>query len=96
MTALKNLKEFHDYIAELAEEWDDEEDVYAFCHRQADNSEHVIYYSGAWDLVNMIRVANRRLLDEAEEEIDNDAAIDEVMTRLAYQLIYQTLVETLE
>jgi hypothetical protein len=93
MSTLNNLKDFNEYINSLASKWDSEQDLHDFCHEQSDSSEHVIYYGKAWDLVNMIRIYDYSLLDEADSvlEYSEFESINQAMTLLANKIIYQSL-----
>jgi len=74
---MKNYKEYLDYCKSLAEDindsYSDDIDVNDRIHEIADGCSHVIYYSKAWDLVNMMREYNHELFNQAVEEVqDND------------------------
>jgi hypothetical protein len=91
---MKNLIDFNNYIDLLVSDWDGVQDLHDFCHEQADGSEYVIYYSKAWDLVNLIRWSDRSILDDAELAIENiqvGDSLDSIMCLLAYEIIYQQL-----
>ena len=93
---MKNYKEYLDYCQRLAEDvndsYSDDIEVTDRIHEIADGCSHVIYYSKAWDLVNMMRLNNCELLDEAIEEVQGngfefEGDIHAYMTWLAYFLI---------
>lgn len=90
-------KEFNDYIDQLVSEYNDEhyEDFSDYCHECSDSSEYVIYYSNAWELVNMIRVSDYSLLEDAELALSDfnskELSINSIMSTLAYECIYQQL-----
>jgi hypothetical protein len=91
---INNLKDFNAYIDLLASEWDGVQDLHDFCHEQADGSEYVIYYANAWDLVTMMRLSDRSILDDAELALENMSmsdSLDTTMCLLAYEIIYQQL-----
>ena len=89
--------DFKTMIHTLAEEYDAEQyaDIHQYAHECADSSEHVIYYSKAFDLVNMIRLSDYQVLDHAEEELEaidyQFESLNSLMTALAYQIIYNEL-----
>ena len=96
---MKNYKEYLDYCQSLAEDvndsYSDDIDVNDRIHEIADGCSHVIYYSKAWDLVNMMRLNNCELLDEASNEmrderyllLGKDEDVHSYMCGLAYYLI---------
>jgi hypothetical protein len=95
---MKTYTEFNDYIDLLASDYDGEQDIYDFCYEQAEGSEYVIYYGKAWDLVNMIRCSDYNLLDDAELAIEHVPFenINQTMSLLAYEIIYQQLLLAVE
>ena len=93
---MKNYKEYIDYCQRLAEDvndsYSDDIDVNDRIHEIADGCQYVIYYSKAWDLVNMMRVYNNELLDEAINDwvangFEFKGDLHKYMTKLAYFLI---------
>jgi len=93
---MKNYKEYLDYCQRLAEDindsYSDDIDVNDRIHEIADGCQYVIYYSKAWDLVNMMREYNHELFTHAVEEVrDNgfefEGDIDRHMTWIAFFLI---------
>lgn len=94
---MKNYKEYLDYCQSLAEDindsYSDDIDLNDRIHEIADGCQYVIYYSKAWDLVNMMQWANRELLEEATNEsgrwctYENENDINAYMSELAYYLI---------
>lgn len=87
------------YIELCASEWDGEQDVYIYAAECADSSEYAIYYSKAWDLVEMMRRADSGILNNAEELLTEFAfrfsTVDDLMTRLAYMMIQEGVSETI-
>lgn len=79
-------KEIVDIVAELREEFDTA-DMLDNVYTVADGREEVIYYSRAWDFVQMIRENDWTLFTEAKDmlytDFINDEDIDTTMTRLA-------------
>ena len=73
---MKNYKEYIDYCQSLAEDindsYSDDIDVNDRIHEIADGCQYVIYYSKAWDLVNMMREYNHELFNEAVEEVQGN------------------------
>lgn len=92
---IKTLRDLNAYIDVLASDWDGEQDLHDFCHEQADGSEYVIYYGKAWQLVDMIRWNDRSIFDAAEDAAFNHGttfeSADQMMTLIAYEIIYQEL-----
>jgi len=95
-TIMKNYKEYIDYCQSLAEEindsYSDDIEVTQRIHEIADGCQYVIYYSKAWDLVNMMRDYNHELFTQAVEEVqDNgfefEGDINAHMTWIAFFLI---------
>ena len=97
---MKTYKEYLDYCNSIASVMnadysDDLYDINQVIHNNADGSCHVIYYSKAWDLVNMMRSNNCELLDEAANEmrdercllLGEDEDVHSYMCGLAYYLI---------
>lgn len=92
---IKTYNDFTAYIDLLASDWDGDQDLHDFCHEQADGSEYVIYYGNAWQLVDLMRWHCRSTFDSAEDAAFNTGveitSTDQLMTLLAYELIYQEL-----
>ena len=95
-TTMKNYKEYIDYCQRLAEDvndlYSDDIDVNDRIHEIADGCQYVIYYSKAWDLVNMMREYNCDLLDEAIDDwiangFEFKGDLHKYMTELAFLLI---------
>ena len=93
---MKNYKEYLDYCQSLAEDvndsYSDDIDINDLIHQKADGNEYTIYYGKAWDLVNMMRLNNCELLDEAIDEVEGNGFefqgdIHAYMTWIAYFLI---------
>jgi hypothetical protein len=92
---MKNFKEFNDYIDLLASEYkySGHDDIIDYCHEAADSSEHVIYNGMAWDLVNMMRLADHAIFEDAELILENNTfdSLQSHITAMAYEIIYQQL-----
>jgi len=93
---MKNYKEYIDYCQSLAEDindsYSDDIEVTERIHEIADGCQYVIYYSKAWDLVNMMRDYNHELFMQAVEEVrDNgfefEGDINTHITWIAFFLI---------
>jgi len=94
---MKNYKEYIDYCQRLAEDIndsysDDLYDINQTIHDIADNCQHVIYYSKAWDLVNMMREYHYEKFNDAVDEVRDsgfefEGDINAHMTWIAYYLI---------
>lgn len=83
---MKNYKEYLDYCKSLAEDindnYPDTIEILDRIHEIADGCQHVIYYSKAWDLVNMMREYNSELFMQAIEEMEAISAVEENRTHL--------------
>ena len=93
---MKNYKEYIDYCQSLAEDvndsYSDDIDINDRIHEIADGNEYTIYYGKAWDLVNMMRLINCDLLDEAIDDwvvngFEFKGDLHNYMTQLAFLLI---------
>lgn len=95
---MKNYKEYLDYCQRLAEDvndsYSDDIEVTDRIHEIADGCSHVIYYSKAWDLVNMMREYNHELFMQAVEEVQDNGFehelagdVNKLMTWIAFFLI---------
>ena len=95
---MKNYKEYLDYCQRLAEDindsYSDDIEVTERIHEIADGCQYVIYYSKAWDLVNMIREYNHELFMQAVEEVQDNGFehelagdVNKLMTWIAFFLI---------
>ena len=93
---MKNYKEYIDYCQRLAEDvndsYSDDIDVNDRIHEIADGCSHVIYYSKAWDLVNMMREYNHELYMHAVEEVQDNVVLNKIhlnahITWIAFFLI---------
>lgn len=93
---MKNYKEYIDYCQRLAEDindsYSDDIELTERIHEIADSCQYVIYYSKAWDLVNMMREYNHELFMHAVEDVmDNgfefEGDINAHITWIAFFLI---------
>lgn len=93
-------KEFNQYIDTLASEYmaykGDYDCFEDYLHQTADGSEYVIYYGKAWDLVNMIRLNDYDMYQDAQSVIYDSYGnefldLHRHMALMAYECIYQTL-----
>ena len=93
---MKNYKEYIDYCQSLAEDvndsYSDDIEVNDRIHEIADGCQYVIYYSKAWDLVNMMREYDHEKFNDAIDEVQGngfefEGDINAHMTWIAYFLI---------
>ena len=94
---MKTYKEYLDYCNSIAEDINDDypDDLYDInqvIHDKADGSCHVIYYSKAWDLVNMMRDYHHEKFTNAVDEVQSsgfefEGDINTHITWIAYYLI---------
>ncbi len=112
MSEKMNHVDYQNYARGIAEEaWDesekDEERARELIEQTIDGCYHVIYYSRAWDLVNVFRElspynrdyydqAHVSLMDTEGDKIGKDETIDNVMVRLAYWILEAIAMERLE
>jgi hypothetical protein len=104
---MNNLQDFDSYIDSLCDDvWfnykhdlNDQDDWHDIAHELADNSQYVIYYGMSWDLVTMMRHADSALFNDAEDAAFNHGiefqSANQMMTLIAYELIYQAIMLTL-
>jgi hypothetical protein len=93
---MKNYKEYIDYCQSLAEDindsYSDDIDLTDRIHEIADGCQYVIYYSKAWDLVNMMRECDYEKFNEAVDDVQGngfefEGDINAHMTWIAFFLI---------
>ena len=92
---MKNYKEYIDYCQRLAEDindsYSDDIELNDRIHEIADGCQYVIYYSKAWELVNMMRECDyekfKESADEVHLEISHSYDLHKLMTLIAYNLI---------
>jgi hypothetical protein len=95
---MKNYKEYIDYCQRLAEDvndsYSDDIELTDRIHEIADGCQYVIYYSKAWDLVNMMREYNHELFMQAVEEVQDNGFehelagdVNKLMTWISFFLI---------
>jgi len=98
----ENKMKWDEAAVEIAREaWEeygnDEEAALEYIHESVDGSEHVIYTAQAYDTVLEARVldpevferAHDSLTDTEGDRISRDETIDDVITRLAYWILYE-------
>ena len=93
---MNNYKEYLDYCQSLAEDindsYSDDIEVIHRIREIADGCQYVIYYSKAWDLVNMMREYHYEKFNDAVDEVrDNgfefEGDINAHITWIAFFLI---------
>jgi len=75
----------------------DEEAALEYIHESIDGSEHVIYTLQAYDTVLEARITNPEIFDRAHDSltdtegdrIGKDETIDDIITRLAYWVMFE-------
>ena len=96
---MNNLKEFNDYIDLCLSDYDAEhyDDIYEFASESADNSEYVIYTYKAWDLVNIIRVYDYDLFNQAEDDLNSlgtkSGDLNYTISMMAYMIIQNAITD---
>ena len=98
---MNNINDFNDYINDLVADYDGEadySDYNDYAHECADGSEYVIYYSKAWDLVNMIRSNDYSLYCDSESwafDLGTDLeSLDHAIVMTAYGIIHNAIIDT--
>lgn len=104
---MNNLQDFDSYIDSICDDiWinykadlNNQDDWPDIAHECADGSQYVIYYGMAWDLVTMMRHHDFSSFDSAEDAAFNYGiefeSANQMMTLIAYELIYQHIMLTL-
>ena len=96
---MKNYIEFQDYTNALAADFKASGYKYVedFAHEATDNSEYVIYYAKAWELVTLIRDSNYDLYSEGAEHasdcMSESTDLDQQMVSVAYWIIFTAVLE---
>jgi len=99
---MENMKEFNSYIDSMRDDIlteyrlgnNDRDDWCDIVSEHADGSQYVIYTGMAWELVNMVRRCDGALFEDAQLALDgfgDSQDINQMMTILAYECIYQQL-----
>ncbi len=81
-----------DAIEEYGDNW---EMVREYIQESIDNTNHVVYYSRAWNTVSTVRESDNDLFDRGHDylidmgcaQIDDDETIDSLICRLAYAIL---------
>ena len=96
---MKNINDFNDYINDLVADYEGEadySDYNDYAHECADGSEYVIYYSKAWDLVNMIRAENYSLYCDSQPwafDLETEESLEHIMTIVACSIIHNAMMD---
>ena len=98
---MENINDFNKYINDLVADYEGEadySDYNDYAHECADGSEYVIYYSKAWDLVNMIRACDYSLYCDSESwafDLGTDLeSLDQAIVMTAYGIIHNAIIDT--
>ena len=88
---MNTYNDFQNDIISLASELKAEYDLadaLDHVHEVVDGLQEVIYYAQAWDLVNMIRLSNYSLYQDAQEMLHDmgmdDTDLNKLMSSMAY------------
>ena len=75
-------------------------EAYDLAHQSVDGSEDIIYYSKAWNLVtaaredsNLYDSGHETLVETEGDKIQEGETVDNVMTRLAYWILFNAVME---
>ena len=98
---MNNINDFNEYISMMVADYDGEadySDYNDYAHECADGSEYVIYYSKAWDLVNLIRADNYSLYCDSESwafDLGTEfESLDHTVAIVAYGIIHNAIIDT--
>jgi hypothetical protein len=72
-------------------------DFKSYAHKCADGSEYVMYYSNAWELVNLIRAENYSLYCDSQPWATNSGkdfeSLEHIMTIVACSIIHNAMMD---
>jgi hypothetical protein len=93
---MENINDFNEYISTMVAEYDGEadySDYNDYAHECADGSEYVIYYSKAWELVNLIRAENYSLYCDSQPWAFDFESLEHIMTIVACSIIHNAIMD---
>jgi hypothetical protein len=94
---MKNINDFNDYINSMVSEFEGEGTNYSdyndYAHERADGSEYVIYYSKAWDLVNLVRENDYSLYCDSQPWDFDFESLEHIITIVACSIIHNAIMD---
>ena len=94
---MKNINDFNDYINSMVSEFEGEGTNYSdyndYAHERADGSEYVIYYSKAWDLVNLVRENDYSLYCDSQPWAFDFESLEHIITIVACSIIHNAIMD---
>ena len=97
---MNNINDFNKYISTMVAEYDGEADYSEYndyAHECADGSEYVIYYSKAWDLVNLVRENDYSLYCDSQPwAFDSGTefeSLEHIITIVACSIIHNAIMD---
>jgi hypothetical protein len=94
---MENINDFNKYIndlvSEFAGEGTDYSDYNDYAHECADGSEYVIYYSKAWDLVNLVRENDYSLYCDSQPWAFDFESLEHIITIVACSIIHNAIMD---
>jgi hypothetical protein len=93
---MKNINDFNEYINSMVSEFEGEadySDYNDYAHECADGSEYVIYYSKAWDLVNLVRENDYSLYCDSQPWAFDFESLEHIITSVACSIITNAIMD---
>jgi hypothetical protein len=93
---MKNINDFNEYINSMVSEFEGEADYLEYndyAHECADGSEYVIYYSKAWDLVNLVRENDYSLYCDSQPWAFDFESLEHIITSVACSIITNAIMD---
>ena len=93
---MENINDFNKYIDDLVSEFEGEADYLEYndyAHECADGSEYVIYYSKAWDLVNLVRENDYSLYCDSQPWAFDFESLEHIITSVACSIITNAIMD---
>ena len=94
---MENINDFNKYINDLVSEFEGEGTDYSdyndYAHECADGSEYVIYYSKAWDLVNLVRENDYSLYCDSQPWAFDFESLEHIITSVACSIITNAIMD---
>ena len=97
---MENINDFNDYINDLVADYEGEadySDYNDYAHECVDGSEYVIYYSKAWDLVNLVRENDYSLYCDSQPwAFDSGTefeSLEHIITIVACSIIHNAIMD---
>lgn len=91
---MKNINDFNEHINSMVSEFEGEADYLEYNDYAlmcADGSEYVIYYSKAWDLVNLVRENDYSLYCDSQPWAFDFESLEHIITSVACSIIHNAI-----